>query len=76
MVKWNWQKSRIIFLRENQHLVFIYLFKKITLWEQKLRNHQSYKLKFGQIITLCMILRRCNFGGATSRGLGQMHPNL
>ena len=43
MVKWNWRKSRIIFSRENQHLVylFIYLFKQITLWEQKLRNHHS-----------------------------------
>ena len=23
MMKWNWRKSRIIFLRENEHLVII-----------------------------------------------------
>ena len=26
MVKWNWWKSRIIFPRENEHLVFYFLF--------------------------------------------------
>ena len=25
MVKWNWQKSRIIFLQENEHLVVFVL---------------------------------------------------
>ena len=43
---------------------FIYLFKQITLLEQKL----------GQMIGLYMDLHHYNFGGATSRGLGQMHP--
>ena len=43
---------------------FIYLFKQITLLEQKL----------GQMIRLYMDLHHYNFGGATSRGLGQMHP--
>ena len=35
MVKWNWRKSHTIFPRENEHLVylFIYLFiQQITLW--------------------------------------------
>ena len=31
---------------------------------------------FGQMISLYMNLRPSNFGGATSRGLGQMHPKL
>ena len=47
-MKWNWRKSRIIFLRENEHLfyLFIYLFiKQIILWEQKPRKHQSCKIE-------------------------------
>ena len=28
------------------------------------------------MIGLYMDLRHCNFGGATSRGLGHMHPKL
>ena len=31
---------------------------------------------FGQIISLYINLRHCNFGGASSRGLGHMHPKL
>ena len=38
---------------------------------QKARN-----LKFGQMISLYMKLCACNFGGATSRGLGQMLPKF
>ena len=33
-------------------------------------------LKFGQMINLNMKLRIRNFGGTTSRALGQMHPKL
>ena len=37
---------------------------------------KARNLKFGQIISLYMNLRPCNFGDATSRGLGHMHPKL
>ena len=33
-------------------------------------------MKFGQMISQKMNLRPSIFGGATSRGLGQMHPKL
>ena len=33
-------------------------------------------LNIGQMISLYMNLRPCNFEGTTSRGLGQMHPKL
>ena len=79
MVKWNWRKSRIIFPRENEHLVYLFIFlfiKQITLWWQKLISIKARNLKIGQMRRLYMNLRSCNFGGATSRGLGQMHPKL
>ena len=43
------------------------------------KNSETTKarnLKFRQMIGLYMDLRRCNFEGATSRGLGHMHPKL
>ena len=54
---------------------FIYLSK--SHYENK--NSKTAKvrnLKFGQMISLYMNLRQCKFGGATSRGLGNMHPKL
>ena len=56
--------------------LFIYLFKQITLWEQKLRNHQSYKLEIWTDDRSIHELRHCHFGGATSRGLGHSHPKF
>ena len=35
---------------------------------------KARNLEFGQIISLYMNLCPCNFGGATSRGLGHMQP--
>ena len=62
-------------LNNSDTFLFIYLFKQISLWsknsETKTRN-----LKFGQMINLNMKLCPCDFGGATLRGLGQMHPKL
>ena len=26
MVKWNWRKSRIIFRRKNEHLVYLFIY--------------------------------------------------
>ena len=40
------------------------------------KTTKARNLKFGQIISLYMNLRPSNFGGATSRGLGHMHPKL
>ena len=43
------------------------------------KNSETTKarnLKFGQMIGLYMDLGTCNFGGATSRGLGHMHLKL
>ena len=37
---------------------------------------KARNLKFGQMISLHMNLCPSNFGGATSRGLGHMHPKL
>ena len=81
MVKRNLRKSRIIFPRKNEHLVFflslfIYLFKQIALWYNNSKTTKARNLKFGQMISVYMKLCTCNFGGVTSRGLGHMHPKL
>ena len=77
-MKWNWRKSRIIFLRENEHLVylFIYLFSKSHYGNKYSKTTKARDLKFGQNISLYMNLGPCNYGDATSRGLGHMHPTL
>ena len=56
--------------------LFICLLSKSHGGHNYLKTTKARNLKFGQIISLCMNLRRCNFGGATSRGLGHMHPKL
>ena len=74
MVKWNWRKSRIIFPQEIEHLV--YLLSKSHYGDKYSKTTKARNLKFRQMISLYMNLRPSNFGGATSRGLGQMHPKL
>ena len=78
MVKWNWRKSRIIFLRENEHLVYliICLLSKSHYGDKYSETTKTRNLKFGQMISLNMKLRTRNFGGATSRCLGHMNPKL
>ena len=81
MLKWNWRKSRIIFQRENEHLVYLFIHLFIYLSKSHYGNKHSEttkarNLKFGQIISLHMNLRHYNFGGATSHGMGHLHPKL
>ena len=58
---------------------FLYSFIYLSKSHHGNKNSKTTKarnLKFGQIIGLYMDLCHCNFGGATSRGLGHMHPKL
>ena len=55
---------------------FIYLLSKSHYGEKYSETTKARNLKFGQMISLYMNLRLSNFGGATSHGLGQMHPKL
>ena len=54
---------------------FIYL-SKLDYGNKNSKTTKARNLKFGQIIGLYINLRPCNFGGATSSGLGKMHPKL
>ena len=54
---------------------FIYL-SKSHYGNKHSETTKARNLKFGQIISLHMNLRHCNFGGAASRGMGHMHPML
>ena len=57
----------------------LYLFIYISKSRYGNKNSETTKarnLKLGQMIGLYMDLRHCNFGGATSRGLGHMHHKL
>ena len=56
--------------------LFIYLLSKSHYDDKYLKTTKARNLKFGQMISLYMNLRPSNSGGATSRGLGQMHPKL
>ena len=59
--------------------IFIYLFiyfSKSHGGDNYSKTTKARNLKFGQIISLYINLCPCNFGGATSRGLGHMHPKL
>ena len=51
-----------------------------NLWQRSsltdFGHTKARNLKFGQMISLYMNLRSSNFGGATSHGLGHMHPKL
>ena len=55
---------------------FIYLLSKSHHGDKYSKTTKVRNLKFEQKISLYMNLRPSNFGGATSRGLGQMHPKL
>ena len=68
-------------LRRFRHFFFSFFISFFIIYLSKShwgnKNSKTTKarnLKFGQIISLYMNLRHCNFGGATSRGLGQIHP--
>ena len=56
--------------------LFIYLFSKSRGGGNYSKTTKARNLKFGQVINLYMNLCICNFGGAMSRGLGHMPPNL
>ena len=56
--------------------LFIYLLSKSHGGHNYSKTTKAKHLKFGQIISLHINLRPSNFAGATSRGLGQMHPKL
>ena len=59
--------------------LFIYLFNlfsKSHYGDKYSKTTKARNLNFGQIISLYMNLRTFNFGGATTRGLGQIHPKL
>ena len=56
--------------------LFIYLFCKSHYGDKYSKTTKARNLKFGQMISLCMNLCPCNFGGAMSRGLSQIHPKL
>ena len=77
-MKWNWWKSRIIFFRENEHLVyvFIYFLSKSHYGDKYSKTTIARNLKFRQIISPYMKLRPSNFWGTTSRDLGQMQPKM
>ena len=59
-----------------RHFFFLYLLSKSHYGDKYSKTTKVRNLKFGQIISLSMNLCASNFGGATSRGLGQMHPKL
>ena len=59
--------------------LFIYLFIYLSKLLSGNKNSETIKaknLKFGDLISLYMNLCTCNFGGATSRALGCIHPKL
>ena len=56
--------------------LFIYLLSKSHYGDKNFETTKARNLKLGQMISLNMKLRTRNFGGVTSRGLGQMHPKL
>ena len=56
--------------------VFIYLLSKLHYGDKNSDTNKATNLKLRQMINLYMKLCACNFGGATLRSLGQMHPKL
>ena len=76
----SFQLSKINHDDSDSFFFFIYLF--INLFSKSHGGHKNSEttkarnLKFGQMIGIYMDLCTCNFGGATSRGLGHMHPKL
>ena len=72
------QRSKINY-DNSDTFFFLYLFfylSKSHYGDNYSKTTKAKSLKFGQMISLYMNLRPSNFGGATSRGLGQMHPKL
>ena len=66
-------------LRRFRHFfssLFIYLLSKSHYGDKYSKTTKARNLKFGQKIGLYMNLRHCDFGGAKSHGLEQMHPKL
>ena len=55
---------------------FLSLLRKSHYGDKYSKTTKARNLKFGQMISLYMNLRPCNFGGATSRAFGHMHPKL
>ena len=51
-------------------------FRKFHYGDKNSETTKATELKFEAMISLYMKLCTCNFGGAPSRGLGQMHPKL
>ena len=68
--KINYDDSDTFFLS-----LFIYL-SKSRYGDKDSKTTKARNLKFGQMLSLYMNLCPFNFGGAMSRGLGQMHPKL
>ena len=56
--------------------LFIYLLSKSHGGHKNSETTKARNLKFEQMIGQYMDLGPSNFGGATSRGLGHMHPKL
>ena len=56
--------------------LFIYFLSKSHYGDKNSETTKARNLRFGQMISLYMKLCACNFEGATSRGLGQMHSKL
>ena len=54
----------------------LYVLSKSHYGDKYSKTTEARNLKFGQIISRYMNLRHCNFGGATLRALGHMHPKL
>ena len=65
-------------LRRFRHFFFfIYLLSKLLYGDKNSETTKARNLNFGQMIrSLYKKLCTCSFGGATSRGLGQMHPKI
>ena len=64
---------------DDSYTFLFYLFIYLSKSHYGNKNSETTKdrnLKFGQMIGLYMDLHHCNFGGATSRNLGHMHPKL
>ena len=55
--------------------LFMYL-SKLLSGDKNFDTTKARNLNFGQMISIYMKLCTCNFRGATSRGLGHMHPKL
>ena len=55
---------------------FFYLLSKSRYGDKYSKTTKARNLKFGHMISIYINLHPSNFGDATSRDLGQMHPKL